>query len=72
MNLIDKLNKRIEQGQASDRAVAQAAGVTLREFDADTTAPDERPECTDCCWFSPEPGHFTGARCWAPNGCIHK
>ena len=41
--LIAKLNDRIEQGQASDRAVAQAAGVTVEQFSADTTEPDHSP-----------------------------
>ena len=39
-DLIAKLNAKIEQGKASDREVARLAGMTVAEFDADTTARD--------------------------------
>ena len=38
--LIAKLNAKIEQGKASDREVARLSGMTVAEFDADTTARD--------------------------------
>ena len=73
MSLLDWYNQelsKINQRQASDREVARLVGMTIEQFDADTTAPDEREECTECPWFSPEPGHYKGARCHAPSGCV--
>jgi len=41
---LDGLAQRIERNQASDRVVAKAAGVTVRELDQDTTRPDDSQE----------------------------
>ena len=43
-DIIDRLNARIARDQASDREVARLAGMTIEEFDADTTAPDPADE----------------------------
>ena len=43
MTIIDDLNARIKRGKASDRAVADATGMTVEEYDADVTAVDPVP-----------------------------
>jgi hypothetical protein len=40
MNIIDTLNAKIDLNRASDDEVARIVGMTVEEFDADTTAPD--------------------------------
>jgi len=38
--LLDGLDAACARNRASDEAVAEMAGMTMAEFDADTTAPD--------------------------------
>jgi len=45
--LMDQVNRRAEARRASDREMARLAGMTIEEFDADTTAPDPLGEQRD-------------------------
>jgi hypothetical protein len=60
LNAIYWANKR-----KRERREEIAAGLV--DIGVDTTALDERTECTECPWFSAAPGHFTGTRCYTPN-----
>ena len=42
--LIGQIERKRERERADDRAIAEAVGMTIEEFDADTTAPDPRPD----------------------------
>jgi hypothetical protein len=43
-SFIKDLDSACERRRQSDRAVAEACGISVAELDADTTAPDEREE----------------------------
>ena len=45
--LMDQINRRAAERRASDRAIAEAAGMSIEEFDADTTAPDPREDAEE-------------------------
>jgi hypothetical protein len=51
MTIIDELNARIERGKASDREAAKLAGMTIEEYDTDTTAVDCPSFSEDYCNF---------------------
>jgi len=40
--MMERIERRREQERASDKAIAALSGMTIHEFDADTTAPDPR------------------------------
>lgn len=44
MNIIEKLDTQRARNRSSDRAVARACGVTVKEMDADTRQPDPKAE----------------------------
>jgi len=45
--MMERIERRREQERASDRAIAALSGMTIEEFDADTTAPDPRENDAD-------------------------
>jgi len=40
--MMERIERRREQERASDKAIAALSGMTIEEFDADTTALDPR------------------------------
>lgn len=65
MSIIDKLSARIERGKASDRAIAEASGMSIEEYDRATTMPDPQPAGTPDDWaYIEEYCSWDGATGW--------
>jgi hypothetical protein len=65
MTIIDELNAQVARKRASDREIARIAGMTVEEYDTDTTARtaasresemDKKPNCYECIYRGRIPG----------------